>query len=326
MAKPKIVGYGIVGPHEPYLAATLHEFARLCDEVILCFNNPTIEERNLVQSFGFKHVEDNREWGIHQWKIKEDFVTKHVSLLKPDLCVCLDMDEVFDKNLTKEELYKLYELPFEAYYFRIINLWDDGYAPDRSFWNIRAWKWVEQWGTTWPKKNVHCGLAPNWTWGRAYYVPFILKHYGLQDADRREMKAKRYDKYDPNAKFMSRDYYNALRAKVHTLPFDEDALHKEVVQYVHDIKQKYVKPAMKNEDLVQVKIPNGEIVTVQRAKLSDYIKRPGHEYIGDYKIVVDKLDELLAEQDKPAEVELGPEVTPAEEPKILGKIKKWSWE
>jgi len=40
---------------------------------------------------------------------------------------------------------------------------------------------------------------------------------------------------------------------------------------------------------------------------------------------VDKLDELLAEQDAPAEeVEIGPEVT--EEPKVLGKIKKWSWQ
>lgn len=320
----KIVGYGIVGPNEPYLADTLREFARLCDDVIICFNNPTMKERALVESFGFKHTEDVREWGVNQWKIKEDFVTKHVSLLKPDLCVCMDMDEVFDKNLTKDSLLKLYEEPFEAFYFRIINLWDDGYAPDRSFWNIRAWKWVDDYGTRWPRKNLHCGLGPDWTWSRAYYTPYILKHYGLKDAERRELKAKRYDKYDPNAKFMSKDYYDSLRAKVRVLPFDEDALHAEVVQYVKDIKQKYVKPNMSKEDLVQVKIPNGEIVVIPRAKLADYVKRPGHEFVGDYKIVVDKLDALLEEMpvDTPVEVaDIGPKVeTQPTEKKV------WSWQ
>lgn len=319
----KIVGYGIVGPNEPYLAETLKEFARLCDDVILCFNNPTMAERDLVESFGFKHVEDVREWGVNQWRIKEDFVTKHVAMLRPDMCVCLDMDEVFDKSVTKESLLKLYETPFEAFYFRIINLWDDGYAPDRSFWNIRAWKWNDEYGTRWPRKALHCGLGPDWTWTRGFYAPHLLIHSGLKDKERRELKAKRYDKYDPNAKFMSKDYYDALRKETHILPFDENKILEEVVQYVHDIKQKYVNPSMQTQDLIQIKIPNGEIVTVPRSKKADYLKRPGHEFVGDYKIVVDKLDALLEEMpdDKPAEVaEVGPEAPPTEGKKI------WSWQ
>lgn len=310
---PKIVGYGICGPNEPYLEHTLIEFKRLCDDVIICGNNITQKERALIKRYGFGLVEDDREWGINQWKIKQDFVTNTVSKFKPDLCVCMDMDEVFDKNLTKEDLRRMYQLPFEAFYFRIINLWDDGYAPDRTFWNIRAWKWIPEFGTLWPKKNVHCGLGPEWTWGRGWYTPYILKHYGLKDKERREQKARRYQLYDPKAQWMSREYYDSLTSMLRTEPFDEDKLHEETAKYVHDIKQKYVAMNKRQEDeVVYIKIPDGSICPIPKAKLNDYLKRPGHEYISDVNPVM-------------AEVEQAMDGVPHDETPVA-KSWKWSWE
>jgi len=292
---PKIVGYGVAGPNEPRLEATLQEFTRLCDEVIICGNNIDETSKEKITSRGFSFVEDNREWGINQWKIKEDFLTKHVSKLKPDLCVCLDMDEVFDKNLTKEGLYKLYNSQFPAFYFFIVNLWDEGYSPDRNFWNIRAWKWNGE--TKFPRKNLHCGLAPEWTWARAFYSPYILKHYGLKDKERRELKAKRYDKYDPNARFIAKEYYSSLRSNPQVLPFDEDQLHQTVVQYVQDIKQKYIQPMEKKEDFIIIETPKGETAYVPKNKLADYTKQ-GCKVVGDYNAIEKIIDKINDEVPK----------------------------
>jgi hypothetical protein len=165
----------------------------------------------------------------------------------------------------------------------------------------------------WPRKNVHCGLGPEWTWGRGFYAPFILKHYGLQDKKRREHKAKRYEQYDPNAAWMSREYYDSLTSMLHVEPFDEDALHVETAKYVHDIKQKYVPMnTPREEDIVYIKIPNGEICAVPKAKVNDYLKRPGHEYIGETTPAFKEVEEVMqmdAHNDAP-----------------VTKPWKWSWE
>lgn len=291
----RVVGYGICGKNEKRLEATLKEFQRLCDITVIGCNGTDTRGRNLIKKYGFQIVDDNREWGKEQWRIKEDLVKKYVAPLNPDLCVCLDMDEVFDKNFTRERLEALYKNPFEAFYFWIVNLWDDGYNRDRNFWNIRVWKFRPDLGLTWPHKNVHCGLAPEWTWGRAYYTPFILKHYGLKDKDDRDRKVVRYEKYDPKAHHMSREYYDSLSSSPRILPFDEDALHQEVVDYVENIKQKYNKISMKEkEELVYIKTKAGETVPVPKKKLDDYT-RQGCEYVGEFKDIETQIDDILAE-------------------------------
>jgi len=336
----RVIGYGVCGKNEPYLEATLKEFERLCDETIICCNNATKKEIDLISKYGFMTVFDDREWGKIQWKIKEDFVTNYVAKLKPDMCIALDADEVFDKNLTREGVEKLYRSNFRAFYFRIINLWDEGYQPERSFWNIRMYKWNGE--TTFPRKNLHCGLAPEWVWGQGFYAPYILKHYGLKDKERREQKAKRYDKYDPKARFIAKEYYDSLRSSPQVEVFDEDKLHQEVVEYVNDIKQKYIKPMEKKENLVIMKNRDtGVGITVEKAKMDDYI-RQGFAYVEDYGALENELDEILEPTntlepvEEPEEIfkcgQCGKELTSkrALRGHTMGahqqkKDKKWSW-
>ena len=303
--KPKIVGYGICGPNEKRLEATFKEFARLCDETIILFNNAPLEYVELAKKYGFHTAQDNTEWGRWQWNIKEKFITRLIPQLKPDLLVALDMDEVFDKNLTKEKLYDLYKTEFPAFYFYIVNLWDDGYNPDRNFWNIRVWKWREDLGTAFPRKNVHCGLAPEWVWARGMYVPYILKHYGLKDKEDRERKVERYKKYDPEAKCIIKEYYQSLESNPQVMPFDEDKLHQDVVDYVHKYKQSFVEPMNQKEDLIIIKTLAGEEAVVPKKQQAIYEKQ-GCEIVGDYKAVEQTLNEILdaKEETKDEEIEI----------------------
>jgi len=204
-----IVGYGICGPGEAnrYMRATLEEFKRLCDKTIIVLNNAGEAERSLVEEFGFQIKEDNREWGTNQHKIKEDLM-EEVKKLYPTYCVCLDMDEVFDPDMSREKLLEQFQIG-DALYFYIVNLWGDGWNRNWSFWNIRAWKWNGD--TKFENRPLHCGLAPAWCYRFASYAPYYVNHYGLKEKESRQRKIERYNKYDPKAKYKDRSYYEALK-------------------------------------------------------------------------------------------------------------------
>jgi len=79
----KVIGYGICGPGEAgrYMKDTLDEFKRLCDAVIILCNNVDQAEIDLIKEYGFEFRRDRREWGAHQWQIKQDFIQRDIQQL-----------------------------------------------------------------------------------------------------------------------------------------------------------------------------------------------------------------------------------------------------
>lgn len=237
----KVVGYGVCGSGESerYLKSTLDEFARLTDETIILGNNLDLESRKLIESYGFSIVDDDREWGKNQNKLKEDFVRNHVAKLNPDITICLDMDENF-YGMTKQDFIDQCEKG-EAWYVYIANLWDDGWNPDWSFWNVRfySWKWREKLGDVFFKfenRPLHCGLAPKWTYMLNLHSPFLLEHHGLKKKADRDRKIKRYEQYDPNQVYRDSSYYNALKSD-YSENYDPDDLLKTIQADVSAMKQ-----------------------------------------------------------------------------------------
>ena len=143
---------------------TLNEFKRLCDDVLIVTNHATQKEIGLLNKFGFWHYADDREWGRSQNNIKTDLLTRAQSL-GPDWIVALDMDEVFAPEFTRVEAEALTKGEEIAYYFSVVNLYEDTehFAHDvgiQRFWNIRYYKNLPQYGLTFQNKALHCGLAP----------------------------------------------------------------------------------------------------------------------------------------------------------------------
>lgn len=210
----KIVGISVIGKNEKYLENTLKEFKRLCDEVIIATNNADENTKKLIDSFGFLHYEDNREWGINQPRIKTDLLTK-AGELNPDWVIALDSDEVFAPEFTREEAEKLASGTEIAYYFLVVNLYNDEKhfahsAGIQRFWNIRFYKYLPEYGLQFLRKNLHCGLAPPISYKYGWHAPFYLLHYGLMLKEDRIRKAERYQKYDPQKKFKAGAYYDEL--------------------------------------------------------------------------------------------------------------------
>lgn len=290
----RVIGYGLCGPDEKYLEQTLKEFERLCDETIILLNRAGEKEKALIEEYGFKTVVDNREWGKLQWQIKEDFLRNHVSKLEPEVCICLDMDEVFDKEFTRETIEEYAKTQWKSFYFFFRNLWDDGYNPTLNFENIRMWKW--SYDLHFPRKNVHCGLAPEWVWYHGYRLPYIVRHYGLKDKTTREKKVKRYEKYDPNNPEMNNQYYRKISLDTKATPYNHEEQRAEVKAFIEKYRQTTPPKKMnEKEEIAYIELKqNGAVVPVPKKKLDLYLKQ-GHIYKGDHKDIMDDLDDILNE-------------------------------
>jgi hypothetical protein len=288
----RVIGYGICGGGEAkrYMRATLNEFKRLCDETIILGNNITDAERNLIKEYGFRLVEDDREWGRNQWRIKEDFVRDHVSKLSPDWLICLDMDEVFHRSFTRDSFGELGKLGGGFRVF-IVNLWNDGYKAKRCFWNVRIWRWNGDVG--FERKPLHCGLAPRWTYFTNLHAPYILKHYGLMLAKDRQAKINRYKQYDPNQIQTSSEYYRSL-GENDCDEFNEDELQAKVEAEVKTYKQtrKEIKKVMTQEFIYIRRTKDGMLLDIPKAMLGNYQQRIN---AGEFEIVGDIQEPVKAE-------------------------------
>lgn len=281
--KKKVIGYGLCGPGEAgrYMRETLECFKRLCDEVIILCNNCDQVELNLIDSYGFKRVNDRREWGAHQWKIKQDFIERDIKQIANDgdVLVCLDMDEVLSERCTKEWLL---EAPLDAYHVFIVDLWNDPqhFKLESCFWNVRIWKWNGE--TKFKPKPVHCGLAPEWTYHYHRHAPFILLHKGLMAKEDRTRKILRYEKYDPNAEHLGRVYYDMLKSDT-ARPFDEKAISDQIAEEVATYNQSKPRESMVKAPkprFAYVKNPHGDVIDIPEKHLAMTVKRKGFEFIG----------------------------------------------
>lgn len=224
----KIVGTMVCGPNEKYLEKSLQEFARLCDTAIIATNNADEITKKLIESFGFTHYEDDREWGIYQPDIKTDLL-KRAGEFQPDWIVALDSDEVFAPEFTRSEAEHLASGEEIAYYFLVVNLYndEDHFAHStgiQRFWNIRFYKYLPEYGLQFQRKSLHCGLAPPIAYKFGWNAPYYLLHYGLMLPEDRERKRLRYQKYDPNKKFKAGTYYDELGQELPMRKLDREGL------------------------------------------------------------------------------------------------------
>lgn len=201
----------VCGPNEKYLKLTLDTFKRLCDDAVIATNNADEDTKKLIKEYGFWQYEDNREWGKEQPNIKTDLLKK-IGRLRPEVVVPLDADERFDSSYTRE-LLERYSREYPACYFYIVNHWNDEGHHRRSmgFWNVRQFNYLPEYGVQYQRKNLHCGLGPPWAYHYGSYVPHFIHHLGLMDPEARKRKVERYEKYDPNARWKDRAYYEALK-------------------------------------------------------------------------------------------------------------------
>lgn len=224
----RIIGIMVCGPNEKYLKKSLDEFKRLCDDAIIATNNADENTIKTIEEYGFKHYEDNREWGLFQPDIKTSLLER-AGELAPDWIIAIDADEVFCPSFTRDEAEKLTQRGEIAYYFLVVNLYNDEkhFAHSKGiqrFWNIRFYKYMPEYGLQFQRKSLHCGLGPPITYKYGWHAPFYLLHYGLMLPEDRQRKIERYRKYDPTRRYKAGAYYDELGQELPMKVFDGEGL------------------------------------------------------------------------------------------------------
>lgn len=210
------------GEADRYLKPVLDQWVTMVDDAVICLNNADRKTKKLVDKYGYWYYNDDREWGIHQPAIKTDLLHK-IAGLKPDWILPLDADEIYDPEFTRERAEELANRGEIGWRFAIINLWNDQehYRKHLTFWNVRFFQFRPELGLIYAKKNLHCGLAPPIFYDRGGFAPFYILHYGLMKPEDRQMKTERYEKYDPNGKWKSKElYYDELKRETVGSPFN----------------------------------------------------------------------------------------------------------
>lgn len=256
----KILGLSVCGAGEAnrYMEITMKEFKRLCDRVIIATNNATQKEKELIIKYGFEQYEDNREWGMHQDKIKTDLLAKAQDY-QPDWILPLDCDEQFCKEVTRSVLEQLASTEEIAWQFTIVNLYGDRnhfthHTGIKRFWNTRFYKYMPELGLKFQEKRLHCGLGPPYAYKFAWYAPYYINHYGLMTEEDRKRKSDRYDKYDPNARFITKEYYDDLKRKTPKIIFNRGKLLEQLKNDPSCQPRKTPKPWL-GEELEKPHIP-----------------------------------------------------------------------
>jgi hypothetical protein len=287
----KVIGFMVCGPGEAdrYLERSLKEFKRLCDDALIVSNNADKKTTDLIDEYGYSWYADNREWGVHQPRIKTLLLENIGRNYNPDWVLPLDADEVYGDSFTRDELERLMDTSALAYYFYLVNLWDDEgrYKKSISFWNIRAFKYAPKWGLHFLKRNVHCGLAPPYAYRYGRYAPHIIKHFGLLKRSDRMKKVKRYQKYDANAdKIGIGGWYEALSSQAKGSEFVETEVQKKVEEEVRRMNQNLNKKFTMPEEKVYVFLydpKSGREFDVPKKQVDKYLKR-GCEVISEVEI------------------------------------------
>jgi hypothetical protein len=282
----KIVGYGICGAGEAdrFMRRTISQMKELCDDVIILLNNATQKEKQLASSLGCRTIFDNREWGKFQNHIKESLLRDHVTPQNPDACLTLDMDEVLSEKVDRQVLEELTKWHSTAFYF--VQHWNDEqtYNDEFGFWSVRFFKWNGD--TRFLNRPLQCGLVPKWALDHCSYAPHYIKHYGLMSKEDRQRKVERYEKYDPDNKYLP-TYYKKLKTKSEGLLFSHDSfqetLEREVAKYGDQIK---IMINEEKEKFWYVKNPHGQIIDIPDRHLQEVLRKPGFTLLSKEPIVL----------------------------------------
>ena len=303
----RIVSIGVCGANEKYLKENIKHRLTLADDVLIAGNNTSPEDEKIIKELGCWFYRDDREWGKYQPIIKTDLLKK-AGRLKPDWIMAMDMDEFYDSQFTRKAAEDLAAKGGIGYYFYVVNLWNDEkhYRRSMSFWNIRYYRFAPEYGLEFQRKALHCGLAPPIAYHYGNHAPFLLKHFGLMDKEDRMKKVERYNRYDPNAVYKDRSYYDALADNMIGAVFEEEEVHQKVAETVKDYKHKEVKENMATRKFVYVRrTKDGVLMDIPEKLLTSHLKRrnddrtPAFEFVGNIE-----LDQTISIEDIPVVDEL----------------------
>jgi len=200
----------------------LDNIAPLVDEIVLVDNGSTDGTLEVIKNHP-KVVSIDQTEGYHEGRDKA-ILYKRARERNADWLLTLDVDEIFEKRMTRERIEKMMRSKiFKKYRFRRFHLFKDenhfkaalsnlfhNSVPDRMMWK-------DQSTGHFPPYKLHIG-TPRGIKGLACWTNIRLKHYSLLYQKKHLEKTKYYAKMDSQRAKMYEKHHNE---NVKTWPFYE---------------------------------------------------------------------------------------------------------
>lgn len=323
MTPIKIAAFLIVGPGEAdrMLEPVLKQL-HWADAICVCLNRPDEKTRKMVEAYADFVRFDDREWGIHQFRLKQDFLNAVGAEVNPDWIWCLDADEIFDPRFDRNMAEHLASGHDIAWYFFCLQLWNDENKVrlDLSFPNVRFYKYLPDYGLTFQPTALHCGLAPRYAYAGGSQSGLYFRHYGLMTPESRKSKVERYAKYDPDAKYKGKDWYDGLRNEsARSIPFEEAV--EKLPETIYK-KKPQVKHMPKRSAIYMFRNFHGRPVPAVGEMQREQFRKIGYQELQPIQDQPGR-EAPVIKKDEPAQVEsVQPSQSPASPPKKRGRPRK----
>lgn len=184
----------------------LRNIEKLVDEIVVVDNGSTDGTLEILQRSP-KVVSIDQTEGFDEGRDKI-LVYNRAKERNPDWILWLDVDEIFEKNLTREKLDKMMNSKkVTKYWFRRFHLHKDEQHFEASFKKIFQISspdrilWKDQPTGHFNNEKIHNGLIRGIT-GRNKLSHFRIKHYGQLDKEYLKRKTDLYISIDPEQKDM----------------------------------------------------------------------------------------------------------------------------
>lgn len=137
--------------------------------------------------------------------------------LNPQWILNLDADEYFEDRFAEEVGSLIDDEAAQMYCFRLYDFWNETQYREDSFWQAHRTyrpfllRHIDGFSYEWNEARQHCGRFPrNIFEVPSTLSPLRLKHWGWARESDRQIKAARYARLDPDARYGWKEQYDSI--------------------------------------------------------------------------------------------------------------------
>ncbi|MBD3919406.1 glycosyltransferase [Paenibacillus sp. PR3] len=242
-AAPKLV-LSMVAYNEEgrYLEEALRRHREYIDAAVIIDDGSTDATADIIheqlQGIPLYYVRNEQSKFVNEIELRRQ-QWNATAQLNPSWILNLDADEYFEDRFAQDVHGLLADPAAHTYCFRLYDFWNEHQYREDEYWlahrTYRPFltRYVAGFPYEWNEMKLHCGRFPRNVMDiMPTLSPLRLKHWGWARESDRRLKAERYERLDPGARYGWKEQYDSILSGSPRLidwQEDENAIHSRAI-------------------------------------------------------------------------------------------------